>query len=129
MARTSMLGTGPRRAVLLLAVVLGLLAMHHVAASAPAHAAPAAAVEHDGDRSPDRDGGGGHSGGQHMLATCLAVLTAGIALLVALTLFGVVTDPGGGRDRRRIVPARFDRGPPFAAPTSVRLASLCLLRV
>ncbi|MGW0044617.1 DUF6153 family protein [Rhodococcus sp. NPDC003348] len=138
MSRTITTRTGPLRAVLLLAVILGVLAMHHVATAAATAAPPA--VEHVAVASdqvpagptadmPDHGDSGGHSGEQHMLAACLAVLTAGVALLLVLMLFGVVTDSGARRDRRRAVPVRFGRGPPFARPTSERLAALCLLRV
>ncbi|MFF0815463.1 DUF6153 family protein [Rhodococcus sp. NPDC003318] len=132
MSRPITTRTGAHRAVLLLAVILGVLAMHHVATTTTAAATPAAAhvtTDHPGAGMPDHDGTGGHSDGQHMLATCLAVLSSGVALLVVLMLFGVITDPGTRPDRRRVVPAGFGRGPPFARPTSTRLAALCLLRV
>lgn len=130
MARIHPTSSRPRRAVLLLAVILGILAMHHVAATAPAAlAAPVAVVEHAAAAAGDHGDTGGHTGEQHMLAACLAVLTAGVALLLVLILFGVVTDAGAPRDRRRAAAMRFDRGPPFARPTSERLAALCLLRV
>lgn len=125
--------SGPPRAVLLLAVILGVLAMHHVATAVPAAAQPHPAAHVEvalpAADAPLPDHDGGHGGGQHMLAACLAVLTTGAALLLTLLLFGVVTDPGGGPDRRRPAPVRVGRGPPFPRPTSRRLAALCLLRV
>lgn len=139
MTRDIQSSTGPRRAVLLLAVILGILAMHHVATAMPVSShdstpgiAAAAVVEGVTDPAmPDHEGGGGHGGDQHMFAACLAVVSAGVVLVLALLLFGTFpgTGTGTGDDRRRVIPVRSGRGPPFARPTSTRLATLCLLRV
>lgn len=133
MSRPITTRTGPHRAVLLLAVILGVLAMHHLATAMPAMPAMsqvATTVDHETVPTPPDDGGtGGHSGDQHMFGACLAVTTAGVVLLLVLMLIGVSTDSGDGRDRRGDVPVRVGRGPPFAPPTAKRLAALCLLRV
>ncbi|MFD1811609.1 DUF6153 family protein [Rhodococcus gannanensis] len=141
MPRSEHVSTGPRRAVLLLALALGVLAMHHVATSLPASAAhsptqsvmqsnPAApATDHSATPPADHGDGGDHSGGQHMLASCLAVLAGGVALLLVLLLFGVPAATGGPVARVRDFRMRAGRGPPFAPDTSTRLATLCLLRV
>ncbi len=129
MARPVTIRPGPRRAVLLLAVILGILAMHHVATVMPhAPAAHAAVVMDDHPTGPTGDDSS-HDSVQHLLAACLAVLTAGVALLLLLIAIGVVADSGTRRAPARPTTVRFDRGPPFARPTSRRLAELCLLRV
>lgn len=123
----------PRRAVLLLAMILGVLAMHHVATtvtSAPmTHTAVAVADQLDPAAPPAHGDSGGHDGGQHMLAACPAVLTAGVALLVVLWLFGTLVGPGAVGGRSHSIGVRHGRGPPFAPPTANRLARLCILRV
>jgi hypothetical protein len=137
MTRDIQSSTGPRRAVLLLAMILGILAMHHVATAMPVSShdsapgiAAAAVVDAVTDPAmPDHEGGGGHGGDQHMFAACLAVVSAGVVLVLVLLLFGTFTGTGIGGDRRRVIPVRSGRGPPFARPTSTRLATLCLLRV
>lgn len=128
--------------LLLGALVLGLLAMHHVLAAAPAaQSVSHAATTHD---TPSQDHGAvtgpapapvqnsetppGHGDNHHVLNPCLAVLAAALLLALALLLFGMPANlirvP-----RRRTRPTRSSgRGPPFL-PTSVRLASLCVLRV
>ncbi|WP_137875326.1 DUF6153 family protein [Rhodococcus sp. Q] len=136
MTRDIQSSTGPRRAVLLLAVILGILAMHHVATAMPVSShdsapgiAAAAVVEAVTDPAmPDHEGGG-HGGDQHMFAACLAVVSAGVVLVLALLLFGTFTGTAIGGDRRRVIPVHSGRGPPFARPTSTRLATLCILRV
>lgn len=133
MVRPATTRTGPQRAILLLAVVLGILAMHHVATAATIPAAPPSAphtvAAGPTTQMPDHGDTDGHSGDQHMLAACTAVLTVGVALLLVLMLFGVATETTSHRDRRRDAVVRSGRGPPFAPPTSVRLAALCVLRV
>ncbi|EME21381.1 DUF6153 family protein [Rhodococcus triatomae] len=144
MPRSEHVSTGPRRAVLLLAVILGVLAMHHVATSLPAPAAhrsaqsaqsamqpdPAASATDHAPTPPAGHGeGGGHADDQHMLAACLAVLGGGVALLLVLLLFGVPVATVGLAARVRDIRLRAGRGPPFASRTSTRLATLCLLRV
>ncbi|MFC9786189.1 DUF6153 family protein [Rhodococcus sp. NPDC127528] len=121
---------GLARAVLLVAVVLGILAMHHVAASA----APAAmSAEHPvamvadittGDHTP-----AGHAGDHHMLNACLAILLAGTLLLLTLVLLGLAPDAATRAGVLRRVTAGSGRGPPFARATSNRLALLSILRV
>lgn len=129
---------GPVRASItrfaaLCALVLGILAMHHVPATplGPAtghhgaeHATAAGPAAPTGDApAPDhqRD-----PAGLHM---CLAVLLAAtLALAVALLLRTARSQRL--RVRRASGPARrAGRAPPFVPSTSVFLSSLCILRV
>ena len=129
---------GPVRASItrfaaLCALVLGVLAMHHVAAAPLGTATSHHGAEHamaTGPDSPTGDAPGpdlpGDHAGFHM---CLAVLLAAtLALAVALLL-------RTARSRRPSVrrgsgPARrAGRAPPFVPSTSVFLSSLCVLRV
>ncbi|MFC4605687.1 DUF6153 family protein [Rhodococcus kronopolitis] len=126
-------------AFLLGALVLGLLAMHHVLAATPAaQSIPHAAAPHSAstptasahavDAAQNPDTPAGHGDSHHVLNPCVAVLAAAPLLALALLSFGVPTNliriP-----RRRTHPTRSSgRGPPFL-PTSARLASLCVLRV
>jgi hypothetical protein len=148
-------------ALLLGALVCGLLAMHHVAAavqnagqahgpraavSAPAATAhdagtPSAAhAERTGHQpaalessvhaaAPADPRPADHTGGHHMLNACVAVLLSAVLLAMSLIAFGLPSGAGTRMRRGRSAVTYTGRGPPFAAPTSNRLATLCLLRV
>ncbi|MGW6375829.1 hypothetical protein ACWFRB_07150 [Rhodococcus sp. NPDC055112] len=153
-------------ALLLGALVCGLLAMHHVAAAVQAHGSTAAvsapaADTHDAGApvtahgamtgfestamAPDRpasDPGtsahaaapadqrpADHTGGHHMLNACVAVLLSAVLLAMSVIAFGLPSGAGTRIRRGRSAVTYTGRGPPFAAPTSNRLATLCLLRV
>jgi hypothetical protein len=147
-------------ALLLGALVFGLLAMHHVAAatqdagqahgsasaSAPAmnmHAAMARSASPDmaADRLPSHaetsapvaapadQQPADHTGGHHMLNACVAVLLSAVLLAMSLIAFGLPSGAGLRMRRGRSAVTYTGRGPPFAVPTSNRLATLCLLRV
>ncbi|MFC7447132.1 hypothetical protein [Rhodococcus daqingensis] len=154
-------------ALLLGALVFGLLAMHHVAAAvqqggqahvpraatstpamdahlpSPAHAAmtrstsPAIAPDRPTSHpeasahaaAPTDQQPADHPGGHHMLNACVAVLLSAVLLAMSLIAFGLPSGAGPRIFRGRSAVARTGRGPPFAAPTSNRLATLCLLRV
>ncbi|MFE3290353.1 DUF6153 family protein [Rhodococcus sp. NPDC059234] len=130
---------GLSRAVLLVAVVLGILTMHHVAASAaPAamsaeHAVAMVADSVSGDHTPAGYSGNhtptGHTGDHHMLQACLAILLAGTLLLLTLVLLGLAPATVSRTGMLRRVTAGSVRGPPFARATSNRLALLSILRV
>ena len=134
---------GPVRASItrfaaLCALVLGILAMHHVPTGSPSALGPAGAAtgqhgtEHTtaGHASPTGDAPAPdhqhHPAGLHM---CLAILLAAtLALAVALLLRTARSERL--RVRRASGPARrAGRAPPFVPSTSVFLSSLCILRV
>ena len=74
-------------------------------------------------------GGGEFFGLRGIAPDTLTGTVPNYVFVVFQMLFGVITDSDAHRDRRSAVPVRFGRGPPFARPTSERLAALCLLRV
>ncbi|SEL87431.1 DUF6153 family protein [Rhodococcus maanshanensis] len=139
-------------ALLLGALVCGLLAMHHVAAAVQvggqAHGSPAAvSVAHEAmtgfeptsvAQHPDTSAHAAapadqrpadHTGGHHMLNACVAVLLSAVLLAMSLIAFGLPSGAGTRMRRGRSAVTYTGRGPPFAAPISNRLATLCLLRV
>ncbi|MET4611567.1 hypothetical protein ABIC28_002556 [Rhodococcus sp. PvR044] len=157
-------------ALLLGALVCGLLAMHHVAAAVKdagqAHgsraAVSAAAVDTRDAGTPGAAHGAmtgyespvmapdlptpdtemsahvaapadqrpaDHTGGHHMLNACVAVLLSAVLLAMSLIAFGLPSGAGTRIRRGRSAVTYTGRGPPFAVPTSNRLATLCLLRV
>ncbi|MFI6429942.1 hypothetical protein [Rhodococcus oryzae] len=148
-------------ALLLGALVFGLLAMHHVAAAVketrqahgsrvavsapamdmhgamvrsastdmaadrqPSHAETSAPAAAPSDQQP-----ADHTGGHHMLNACVAVLLSAVLLAMSLIAFGLPSGAGTRMRRGRSAVTYTGRGPPFAVPTSNRLATLCLLRV
>jgi hypothetical protein len=152
-------------ALLLGALVFGLLAMHHVAAAVQAHGSPTAVSAHAVDTrdagvpsaahgamtgsesnamAPDRPASlpetsahaaptdqhpADHGGSHHMLNACVAVLLSAVLLAMSLIAFGLPSGAGLRMRRGRSAVTYTGRGPPFAVPTSNRLATLCLLRV
>ncbi|WP_139191291.1 DUF6153 family protein [Rhodococcus tukisamuensis] len=132
-------------ALLLGVLVFGLLAMHHVLAATPAaQSVSHAATTHDTSAqdhvasaqepvavaatAQNSDTPPGHGDNHHVLNPCLAVLASALLLALALLLFGIPANPIRAPRRRTHPTLSSGRGPPFL-PTSVRLASLCVLRV
>lgn len=117
-------------AVVVTALLFGLVAMHHL--SVTTGAAPAAvgvSAPMSGPEGPAMPAGPGHGDPGHeagLLHLCLAVLTAVAVLVVSAVLWFQSPRPAlarrFGASRLRTAP----RAPPPTAP--VRLALLCVLR-
>ncbi|WP_460442286.1 DUF6153 family protein [Amycolatopsis stemonae] len=120
----------PARWLLLCALALGVVAMHHVPAEHGSMAPmPVSAAAHEslsmpGPQEPDRLSPPGHS----PLHECLAVLTAVVVLLLVTVLLrrrprpvALVRRPAGGR--------RVARPPPTAPAGRLLLAAHCVLRI
>ncbi|WIY02899.1 hypothetical protein QRX60_03205 [Amycolatopsis mongoliensis] len=112
----------PARWLLLCALALAVVAMHHVPADhGPVASASMAAELHAAPPMPD------HHGGHSPLHDCLAVVTAAVVLLLAVVLLG---GRAGGAVVVRQVPGR-PRGARPPPPRSGRLllAAHCVLRI
>ncbi|RIQ23211.1 hypothetical protein DY240_12825 [Jiangella rhizosphaerae] len=117
------------RLLVLAALLLGIVLMHHVAGAghadghSPAHepAAAAHAEGHDGEPSPSPSG-------HELVHLCLAVLTAAVLVLAGRVLLRRLP-PLARRARDAVVtwPARRVRPPPRLYGSAL-LTSLCVLR-
>lgn len=117
-------------AVVVSALLFGLVAMHHLSIATGEAPVAAPAPMHVSDAEPlPAPGGSDHGGSGHddgLLHLCLAILTAVAVLLVATVMWSRPparsTHPRSGASWMRTAP----RAPPSTAPA--RLALLCVLR-
>lgn len=129
------------RLLLLVALVLGVLAMHAVPAlrgadpagdsmsmSAPSGTALADAVPGSAQPAGDQPGHGLGSDMHHVLAACLAILGAGVLLVAAVAVFLALRRQADGTARVRVVATVVAVAPRPPPAHAVRLAQLCVLR-
>lgn len=113
--------TRARRILLLCALALAVLGMHHVALPPHGTVHPAMASEHMTTAQPADDG---ETGMEHdLLHLCLVVLCAAATFLLATWLPAATSTPGPGALRRPPVPRA-----PKAAGRAI-LTAVCVLRL
>lgn len=129
-------GTAVSRWLLLLAVAFGVLAMHHVPASAATHPAPSVHVAQAshiaGPQLPDavhEDQQPGPHGSHELIHECLAVLAQAGLVMVALVLFlGLFRESVQGYTEDAASRARAPDRPPCTGGRAI-LTPVCVMRV